>query len=182
MAIDRVIAFAAGIVQSVGVRNVNPAARIFDQASFLKTPGDKRDAASLHGKHLGQELLRQREIVASSRSRVCRSQRLRRSSNVWAALQAATCWTCAKIICSCRTNDSRSVSLSSASRFSAFAVADQPCARDLADGLIERDRAVEKRGDPDHPVSAENASFDELAVRQADHERHHAAVRENRRG
>jgi hypothetical protein len=62
--IDCGIAFAGSLLDARKVQDMDVASRIRDHFEFLQILGDGIDAAALHAHHLGEEFLRQIQIVA----------------------------------------------------------------------------------------------------------------------
>ena len=58
MRVDRLVAFAATILQAFDIEDMDASSAIIDEARFLQFAGYKGHAAALHAEHLRKELLR----------------------------------------------------------------------------------------------------------------------------
>src|SRR5205085_3676250 len=65
LSFDNAVAGTGGAFESGPVGDGDDAAAIPDEAGFLQPAGDLRHGGPAHSQHLGQELLREREFVAT---------------------------------------------------------------------------------------------------------------------
>lgn len=63
MHIDRLIALAGSLPQSIQVRDFNVPSRVFDDSGLLQHMSNGGDAIAPHADHLGQEILSQMQMV-----------------------------------------------------------------------------------------------------------------------
>ena len=58
VAVDRLVAFAATILQAFDIEDMDASSAIIDEARFLQFAGYQGHAAALHAEHLGKGFLR----------------------------------------------------------------------------------------------------------------------------
>src|SRR5262245_6295787 len=90
---DRLIAFAGACLETCPVDDLNLSAMIADETGLLQHMRHHRHGGAAHTQHLREEFMGKPDLLLSSRSRACSSQRLSRASTACSALQAAVCCT-----------------------------------------------------------------------------------------
>ena len=112
---DRAVAFACGLLQALQVGNVDTAAAISGSgqpAEAYARPATRWCA----GRRASAPRNSWVSCIVSPAVNSCvrSSQRARRASSGWLALQAADCWACMNSACSCRISMVRNEALASA--------------------------------------------------------------------
>lgn len=88
---DRLVALARGLLEAFHIFNVNVPAPVGNKPGLLQRACHDRNAATANAEHLREKFLRHLQFVPAAKSRHRRSQRHRRASTRWLALQAADC-------------------------------------------------------------------------------------------
>ena len=176
---DRLVALAGRFPEPFQIGDLDASAAVADQAGVPAAcwPPARRWSAARRASAPG--------IPGSvptcrcrSASRVRNSQRDRRASTLCDALQAADCCAWANSACSCRISVVRKATLWSATVAQRFDVKDRSDPFDLDDAPVQRHPAVQRGRAADEAVAADHRGLDQLSVRQTDHQRDDAAVRE----